>query len=362
MASNETVVFDLQLFAGERTEAPTPKRREQARQRGNVFRSPEFSAACALLAVIGVLEVLGPGVVRGLALWAQGFWSQPVRDWSPADLQGMGLETALAWGRAVAPVIGAAVAAGMLVQVLQSRPAFSFSGLVPRLENLSPVRAWQRFFSVRAAAELIKSLVKLAILSAVAYSVLSQAVPGLKGLSATDPLGAVRSVMGWVERLSWRMVLALVAVAVADHFYQRWEYERSLRMSRQEVMEEARETEGDPHIRARRRKRQRELARMAMMREVPRAQVVIANPDHYAVALRYVPEEMEAPVVVAKGKGYLAQRIKEIARQHGVTIVEEPPLARALYRMVDVGRAIPEELYQAVAEVLAFVWRLKGRL
>lgn len=352
--------MNLQLFAGERTEPATPRRREEARRRGQVFRSVELNAALVFLAVFGLLHFLGPGLARGIAAWSQALWADRPRDWSEGDVAAMATEAVLAWARAAGPILIAGTLIPVAVSVAQTGPVFTAAALAPDFGQLSPARGLRRIFSLRAAVELLKALLKTAVVGAVAVATVRQAAGEFPALLDMEPAASAAAVVGWVERLAWRVGAAFLALAAADYLYQRWEHERSLRMSREEIKHELKETEGDPQIRVLRRSRQRELARRRMIQDVARAHVVVANPDHYAVALRYDPVEMAAPVVVAKGKGYLALRIKEAARRHGVMVVEQPPLARALYRMVKVGQAIPEELYQAVAEVLAFVWRVRG--
>lgn len=352
--------LDLLLFAEDKREAPTPRRRERARREGHVFRSVELTAAVVFLAGYAALRFLGPDAARGLAAWAERFLAQGPRDWSVADLQALAADAALAWARATLPFLALALALVLLLSLLQTGFHLSAAGLAPRFSALNPVTGLQRLFSLRGAVELLKAVFKVAVILLVAWSTLREAAGSFPVLAAMDTAAGTAAVGGWVDRLAWRVGLAFLALAAADWFYQRWEYERSLRMTRSEVREELRETEGDPAVRGARRRRQRELARQRMIQEVRRATVVVTNPDHYAVALRYVPGETAAPVVVAKGRGRLAERIREEARRHGVVLYEDPPLARALYRAVPVGRAIPAELYEAVAEVLAFVWRLKG--
>lgn len=353
-------LIDLQLFAEERREAPTQRRREQARQRGQIFRSVELTSAITLLIVFGALHFMAPILAVEVANWTRRFLSEPVRDWTIPDLQVMAGSATMLWARVSLPLLALGAVLGLTIGLLQTGFAFSGAGLVPQFSHLSPLRGFQRIFSLRAAVDFLKSMLKLAVLAAVAYFTVRDAARSFPLLVDLEPAAIAATVAGWVDRLGWRTALAFLALAVADFFYQRWEYERNLRMTHGEVREEAKETEGDPQVRGQRRRRQREMARQRMIHEVERAQVVVTNPDHYAVALRYEPEKQAAPVVVAKGKGYLAQRIKDEARRHAVAIVEDPPLARALYRSVEVGRPIPEDLYQAVAEVLAFVWRLKG--
>lgn len=360
MAEPDILVIDLQLFAEERQEAPTARRRQQARQRGQVFKSVELTGALVFLLVVGILHFYAPGAVGTIMDWTRRLWLEPVRDWSPSDARVIAEGAAGAWFKATLPFLLLAMVVGAGLSLAQTGFVLSTQGLVPSFSHLNPARGFQRIFSIRGLVELLKSVIKVAVVSLVAYTTVADAFARFPALVGMPPAASAAVVAGWVDRLALRIGAALLALAAADFFYQRWEYERSLRMSRQEIKEEVKETEGDPSVRAARRRRQRELARRRMLQDVAKAQVVITNPDHFAVALAYKPEEHSAPVVLAKGRGHLAQQIKALAREHGVAIVEDPPLARSLYKLVDVGKAIPEELYQAVAQVLAFVWRIKG--
>ncbi len=357
-----SLVFDLQLFAEgeERREAATPRRRQQARERGQVFRSPDLGAALAFLGAVGFLHLAGPWLARHYAAWAVRVWSLPPADWSLRETQGLGLLAAGAWAAASLPLLLLVLAVGVVVGLVQTGFALSPAGLLPRWEHLNPAWGFRRLLSLRSGVELAKALLKVTVVGAVALAAARHAAADYTLYLARDPAASFALAARWAGRIGLQVGGALLALAVADFFYQRWEYERNLRMSRTEVKEEIRETEGDPAVRGARRRRQRELARRRMVNDVRRAQVVVTNPVHVAVALRYVAGETDAPVVVAKGRGYLAQRIRAEAEKHGVPVVEDPPLARTLYRLVRVGQAIPQELYAAVAEVLAFVWRLKG--
>lgn len=352
--------FDLQLFAGERTEQATPKRRQQARQKGQVLKSPDLSGALAFAAVLAVLHFMAPAIGRDLLAFTQRLWGTVPGDWSSAEAMGLLTSTGKFAVRVALPLMLVAMVVGIGATVLQSGFVFSTQGLMPQWSRVNPGQGFQRIFSTRSLVDLLKSLGKLAVVAFVAYSSVRGAAASFPTLMDMPPQAAAAVVGRWVDGLAWRVTLAFLVLAAADYFYQRWEYERSLRMSHEEIKQESKESEGDPHMKGLRRRRQREMANRRMLQEVPRATVVVANPEHFAVALRYTPEDMDAPIVLAKGQDFLAQRIKAMAREHGVPIVEDPPLARALYRTVQVGRVVPEEFFQAVAEVLAFVWRLKG--
>ena len=355
-------VINLQLFAEERQHPATPRRRQEARRRGQVFRSLELSSALILAGGLLALQLAGDHIwSRTSALFhrALGDWAR--REITADQALELGMAAGSVFASAVLPVMLSLLVVGLAVNVAQVGPVLSTEPLSPRLSRINPVEGFKRIFSRRAAFEFVKSLLKVTLVAAVTYGAFRKAVQGVVALTGAE-VGTLAGAVGrYALSMSWQAALALVAVAGLDYLYQRYEYEQSLKMTRQELKEELREAEGDPHLRARIRRRQRELASMRMLQEVRRADVVITNPTHYAVALRYDPATMAAPVCCAKGKGHLALRIREIARQYGVTWVEDRFLARSLYQSVDVGEAVPEALYEAVAEVLAFVWRLRNR-
>lgn len=353
--------FDLQRFAdGERTEAPTPRRRQEARQRGQVARSMDLSMAVVALA--GALACrAAAGLLtddtRALAvrLWGGLFWGQPLTDGAVWELGWQAL-TAL---RGLVPLVGAVVLAGLASQVLQVGFVASAAPLTPSLSRIDPLANLRRLFSLHAVVELVKSAAKAAVVAWSSWAFIRTALAASGDLMAMDLLHATAFVADLAYRQLVRMGLVLLVIGVADYAYQRWQYEQSLRMSRHELLDELRQTEGDPHVRGRIRSRMRQILSQRMMQRVPRATVVVTNPTHVAVALQYEEGRMEAPVVVAKGQEWLAQRIVQVARQHGVPVVENPPLAWALFDGVPVGQPIPPSLYRAVAEVLAYVYRLR---
>ncbi len=345
----------------ERTEPATPRRREEERERGHVARSADLSSAVVLLAAVLALELSGRSLVGGIFSGAAGLLGGLGR------VDGEGPNLLLQFGGAFTaallgflPFILVVVVAALGVNLLQVGFLFTGEPLVPRLDRLDPVAGLGRIFSTRAAARLLMGLFKVAAVGAVVgLTIWSERarLAGLGGLAFEGVLGAATEIM---FVLSLRAVLLLLVLAILEYGYQKWQYERDLRMSKQEVREELKRYEGDPRIRERRRAIQRQLAMQRMMQKVPTATVVITNPTHVAVALEYAPERMDAPVVVAKGAELVARRIREIALEHGIPIVERRDLARALYRGAEVGQSIPAALYQAVAEVLAYVYRLQG--
>ncbi len=354
--------FDLQRFAGERTLPATPRKRQKARDRGQLGKSAELAGAAGLMAAALALRFVAVGAAQAYAAWASALWGH--LPGAGLDQGGAGalLITAVRSAAAFAlPVLATPMLAAAFVGAAQTGAAFAPSALAPDFSRVNPLQGLQRMFSRRSLVELAKSLLKFLAVAAVAVNpclhLVQQAAAGSLGLAAVAGLTLSTS-----ETVLLRTGLVLLLAGVADLFYQRYETDVTLRMTSQELREETRESEGDPALRARRRRRAREMSRRRMLADVRRADVVLANPTHYAVALRYDPERMAAPAVVAKGVDFMAGRIRAVAAAAGVPIVENPPLARSLYAGVKVGQAIPAGLYQAVAEVLAFVWRVRGRL
>jgi flagellar biosynthetic protein FlhB len=261
----------------------------------------------------------------------------------------------------ILPFMAAAMVAGVLANVMQVGFVFSGERLTPDLTKLNPFSGFSQFFSVKSVVELVKSVFKLLVVGWIAYATIRAAVPRLVLLPASEPRLIALEILLLCFRLAMRAALAMIFLAILDYGFQRWQFERSIRMTRQEVREELRELEGDPHIRARIRSIRRQMSLQRMMTEVPSADVVVTNPYHIAVALRYDMEKMRAPTVVAKGARLLAERIKQIAVENRVPIVEKRTLAQLLYKSIEVGQEIPENLYQVVAEVLAYVYQIDQR-
>lgn len=356
--------IDLQLFSDgpERHEPATPRRRRRARQQGQVFQSRELSSAVLLLTALGVLALSGPVMMRGVeALFQTAYGDWLVDNWGNTELWSWGGAAVRIWLQSTGPFMLALMVVGVLVGVAQFGFLFTLEPLTPKLERLDPVAGLKRVFSQRALFEFGKSVLRLLIVGSVAYAGARRAMERTLQVAGGELAAQTVLVGSELAKVLWQSAAALIVLAIIDAFYQHYEHEKRLRMSREEVKREHRESEGDPQLRSRLRSRQRELSRNRMLQEVARADVVVTNPTHVAVALVYDPDEMGAPVVVAKGKDHLALQMKELAKTYGVVWVQEPALARQLYRDVEVGAAVPEALYGAVAEVIAFVWRLTGR-
>lgn len=342
--------------AGERTEQPTARRRSEAREQGRISRSADLTAAIGLLVGLLLLGVLGPDILRWLLLLVRdlgGLERSRLED-LPAWIARTGYATAAS----VAPLLLLMMAASIGASLLQVGLYFNPVRAVPKFERINPLRGLRTLLSTESLQRLGMGLLKLLIAGTVAYLTFMQQIDAVLAAAGTHPAGAFHLSCWLIYTLSLRVALVLLVLGVLDYLLQRWRVEHSLKMTRQEVRDELKNMEGDPLIRQRRRQVQQKLTLQRMGIDVPRASVVITNPSEYAVALRYVESEMAAPRLVAKGRDLLALRIRQLAVQHGIPIVQRPPLARALYAAVEVGREIPPQFYRAVAEVLAYVYRL----
>lgn len=345
----------------ERTEPATPRRREEARSRGQVARSADLSAAAVLLAAVLALEVFGRDFAGGLGAALSGVLGGLAG--FEGDRDTLLLQFGGAFGSALfglLPLVAAVVAAALAVGLAQTGFLFTTQPLAPDLERLNPTSGFARMFSLRAAARGLAGVLKILAVGAVAGLTIWAERARLLELGARPFEEIAGAAAALSLTLALRAALALAVVGILDYGWQRWRHEQDLRMSKREIREELRRYEGDPRTKERRRAVQRRLALGRMMDQIPEATVVVTNPTHLAVALKYEAKAMRAPVVVAKGADLLAARIREIAAAHDVPLVERKELARALYRGVEVGQTVPAELYQAVAEILAYVYRLKG--
>jgi flagellar biosynthesis protein FlhB len=344
----------------ERTEPASPRRLEQARDEGQVAHSPELSTFTVLMAGTAGLWLLGGALAGDLsALVRDGLRISREAAFNPAlAIAGLHIQ-AMAALQALAPFLLIVFAAALAAPLLLNGWLFSPRAIAPDFGRIDPLQGFARMFSLRSLVELAKSLAKAALIGGVAAWVFWQHREALLDLSSQPLPGALAGLSRIVALSLFAVVGAMVLIVAVDVPYQLWEYHRKLRMTRDEMRKELKETEGDPQVKARVRSMQRAAARKRMMAEIPKADVVVTNPTHYAVALSYRAGKMRAPKVVAKGSHLLAERIRHLAREHGVPLLEAPALARALYHHADVGDAVPEALYAVVAEVLAYVYQLK---
>lgn len=348
--------------AQQKTEQPTPRRLQEARRRGQVARSKDLSAALILLAGVLAVYLLSPlaldKISRHMAWYFSSCLNWQLPDSSrPYVIIRYILDEGLLWLPLFLVLVLAALAANVAQFGFLSAPGV----LVPKLERLHPLEGLKKIFSLRSLLELVKSILKIVLVGLVTWQVALHFVPTLLNLYFRPAAGELRALLDVLIAVGAAGGATFLLLGVGDYFYQRYDYFKSLRMTKQEVRDEYKQTEGDPLVKGWLKRRQREIAMNRIRSEVPRATVVVTNPVHYAVALRYRDGADRAPVVVAKGAGDLAVQVKQIAARHRVPVIEDPPLARQLYRQVEVGREIPVELYRAVAEVLALVYRLKRR-
>jgi len=344
----------------QRTEPATPHRREQARREGQVAQSREVqSVALLIAALLGLSSGVGLALRDASFQIAREAWTLAGRPpESIADGHALLIRHGGVAALALLPMLGLLALAGVAASLAQTGPFFSLAVVRFRATRLDPLAGLRRLASVERLFELAKSLAKVGFLVGIAWWVVQGKVPGLVDLMRLPVAASTDATVREAARLAAALLVALAPLAALDYAWQRHRHEKRLRMTKQEVREEARQREGDPQLRARSRARHRELSRSRMIAAVARADVVVTNPTHFAVALRYDVACAAAPEVLAKGRDRVAARIREEAVRHGVPIVEDAPLARLLHRTCEIGRQIPENLFQAVAEVLAYVYRL----
>lgn len=363
MLPTRAIRFDIQFFAGEKTEPATPKRRDKARDEGQVAKSQDLTAAAVILAgLLGVYftAILGKQTLLSMfstvfdhiaspQMFDEAWWVRPTRIaagtffsiWFP-----------LALGCSIVAVV---------VLLRQVKFKISAKPFALKFDKFDPVKGLKKIISVRSLVELAKGLAKAGLLTFMLYRFLvSEQDTFLSVMLYPMELGT-SIIMMKIWWLGIRMALALLLIGFIDYAYQKYSFEKSIRMSKQDIKDEHKQSEGDPQIKSKIRQKQRELARSRMMSDVPKADVVVTNPTHLAVAIQYEQSTMTAPIVVAKGAGHIAAKIREIAEEHKVPIIENKPLARLLFTQVEIGESIPQEMYRAVAEVLAFVYRLKNK-
>lgn len=354
--------FDLQLFNGEKTEEATPKRKEEAKKKGQVAKSAEISSVFVIMAAFYTLKLLGVSMYNELTGYMSGIFSSlSTTDFTIQSVQILYYNASFVLLKTVLPLLLVIMVISVIVNYMQVGVIFSPEILIPDFNKINPISGFARLFSKRSLVELAKAIFKVCIIGYFIYRfavIQTTDIPKLVSLELIDSLKLAASL---VIDLAFQIIAVMMILAILDYIYQWWEHNQSLKMSKQEVKEEFKQTEGNPQIKSKIKEKQRAMAMKRMMQEIPKADVVVTNPTHLAIALKY-EKTMSAPVVLAKGQDFLAERIKQVARENKVAVVENKPLARALYPIVEIGDVVPPELYQAVAEVLAYVYRLKKRL
>jgi len=348
----------------QKTEDPTQRRLDQAREKGQVAKSQEVTHWFMILAATLMIGVFGKTFVGGVAESLYTFISRPhsIRIDGSAELRELMLETFGRLGLAMLMPVAVLLLAAFISGIIQNGFIFSTETITPKLSKLSLFKGLKRLFSTRSVVEFIKGVFKIAIVGAVIVVLMWPEREVVILVTSMDPSQFMDTLQGLAVRVLIGVLSIMTAIAAIDFLYQKQQHHKEMRMSKQDLKDEFKQSEGDPMIKARLRQIRTERARRRMMSAVPEADVVITNPTHYAVALKYDLEAMDAPVLVAKGADQIALRIREVAAEHDITVVENPPIARALYDNVELDQAIPAEHYKAVAEIIGYVMRLKGKM
>ena len=366
--------YNLQFFAkegpgGEKTEPATQKKLDDARKEGQVAKSREIANGMGLLALFLVLKIwTGNMGISFLETFNTIYNKIPqvaklLGGTSPErEMMALLRHGAIQLVLIILPILLVGFLVAFVCDFAQVKWKPTTKPLQPKFSKLNPIKGFQKIFSANSLVELLKSFIKIAIIIYMAKGYLEDKADYLFLLYDMDIMAAINLILQVVTDLGIRIAVVYLVFAFADYAYQKWKFAEDMKMTKQEIKEEYKNQEGDPQIKGKIRQKMQEVSRRRMMQALPQADVVITNPTHYAVAIKYDPSISDAPVVVAKGQDFLAQKIKEIAREHKVEIVENKPLARMLFANVEVGEAVPPELYQAVAEVLAFVYHLQGKV
>lgn len=356
----------LQFFADndDKTEEPTAKRKQDARKKGQVPKSTELNSAVVLLAVFICLKNFGLSLYSKMfELMNLTFEVYMVKEdlFTISGIMALATELAVRFLTAMLPIFAFAMLVGVISNLMQTGLIFTTESIKPKFSNINPINGLKQTFSLKNTAEFfIKTILKVAVVGFIAYSTIKDNYVAIINTLNLNASSIAQYIMGTIIDLGIKISAWLVAVAAVDVIVQFRKHKKELRMTKQEIKEEFKQTEGNPQIKSKIKQKQRQMSVNRMMQQIPKADVVITNPTHFAVAIKYSPEESDAPIVIAKGQDYIALRIKEIAKENKVEIVENKALARTLYAAVEIGEPIPEELYQAVAEILAYVYSIKA--
>ena len=362
------IKLNLSFFqdsSAEKTEQPTAKKRSKARDEGQVAKSQDVSTAAMLLAGFFALSLFAGGMltsILGLFHVGIGLFNSDVYDFNYTNVA-----RHVAWGLGqilllVAPMFAVSIAVGLVVNIRQVGWKITTKPLKPKFSKLNPIKGFKRIFSLQSVVNLVKSLVKFAAVGAVVFTVLSSEMDFIPSMLDVSFGNAIAYIGGLIVQIGLTIGVLYIFIAIADYGYTKWKHTKDLKMTKQEVKEEWKQAEGNPQVKSKIRKKMMEVSMRRMMQNMPQADVIITNPTHYAVALKYdMMGLVGAPVLVAKGVDYMAKRIRDAGAELDIPIIENPPLARAIYNDVDLEQEIPEELYVAVAEIMAYVFKLKNR-
>ena len=348
--------------ASEKTELPTQKRIDKAREKGQVVQSQELPATISIIVLIAVLTVTAPAMLQWFTILVREGLScrtgvfvdnHTFMEYLSNKMSGAAL--------AMAPVLASLMGAGIVAGILVSGLNFAPGAIKLKLDEVDPIKGFGKLFNIKSAVKLGVSIAKLIFVSAIVYFYLRGRLDELAAIQWNWSYQIMVSICQLISGMVIRICVGLIIIAVIDVAFQKWKYTEDMKMTKQEVKQESKESDGSPEIKSRIRRIQMEMAKKRMLQEVPKANVVLVNPTHYAVALRYDAKTMEAPIVLAKGADHLAEQIRKIARSHGIPIIRRPALTRAIYAQVENGNPIPTKLFSAVAEILAMIYRLRHR-
>lgn len=345
----------------EKTEQPTGKRLRDARKEGNVFQSKEVVTVVLLLGVFYMMKLMLPMIYRTAREVSVHFFSRAVSDNALSSSPSIYIYMVIAMVKCTMPILVVSMILGILGHGVQTRFNISFYMLKPKFSKMNPINGIKRMFGIKKLVDLAKNLIKIALLIALLYNLLKDDLIQISRMIDMNIFVSAGHMLELVLQLVRQVCIAFAVIAFFDYLYQRWDHMNNLKMTKQEVKEEFKNTEGNPEIKGRIRRIQRQMAMARMMQQVPEADVIVRNPTHFAVALKYDPDKMGAPMVVAKGQDYVALRIVQVGEEHGVFITENKPLARALYASCEVDREIPAEFYGAVAELLVYIYKINHR-
>ena len=350
-------------MAGEKTEKATPKKRKDERKKGNVFLSRDAVTAVSLIASFYALKIFAPSIFTNVQDLVRRYISLAGTKevFLASDISTIFTDLGLVFLKTAMPLVAVSVLVAVIVTMAQTKMLFSTKAFAPKFSRINPLNGIKKMFSIRAIVELLKSLLKIVVLLYMVYTVLIDEVTTLPMLINMTPVSAINRTGEIIMDVVLKSGIAFVFLAAADYLYQWWDYEKNMKMSKQEIKDEYKQIEGNPQIKGRQRNIAQQRSRQRMMQNVPEADVVIRNPTHFAVALKFDRDKDRAPRVVAKGMDQLALRIVKVAEENDVYVTEDRPLARALYDAVEVGDEIPEEFYKAIAKILAFVYNLKDK-
>ncbi|MFD2443538.1 flagellar biosynthesis protein FlhB [Bacillus sp. CGMCC 1.16607] len=355
--------LDLQFFSGEKTEKATPKKRQDARKKGQVAKSQDMNTAILLIAIFSFLWLAGGYLLDiTLNIFRHSFQNYLLMELSEQSVFPLLMVILKEISYFLGPILLVAMISGIAANYFQVGFLFSPEAIQMKLEKINPIQGFKKIFSIRSIVELLKSILKISFVGSIAFIILWNRIDEIFVLSQESIGDSLVTLASITVQIGLFCSIGLLFLAVLDYFYQKFDFEKNIRMSKQDIKDEHKNIEGDPLIKSKIKQRQREMAMRRMMQEVPNADVVITNPTHFAIALKYDEEKSDAPYVVAKGVDFVAQKIKLIAKENDVITVENRSLARALYSQTEIGDAVPEEFFKAVAEILAFVYRTKNKL